>query len=106
MNKVLQAAGRVIRTPEDRGVVLLIDDRFLAPDTRRLMPPHWEQLKTVDSAQALTAGAGRILEITPVRRLKSAAAAQENTLLPSGAVLPKRTQNLCGQPSCLYLCVL
>ena len=54
MNKVLQAAGRVIRTPEDRGVVLLIDDRFLAPDTRRLMPPHWEQLKTVDSAQALT----------------------------------------------------
>ena len=55
MNKVLQAAGRVIRTPEDRGVVLLIDDRFLAPDTRRLMPPHWEQLKTVDSAQALTA---------------------------------------------------
>ena len=55
MNKVLQAAGRVIRTPEDRGVVLLIDDRFLAPDTRRLMPPHWEHLKTVDSAQALTA---------------------------------------------------
>ena len=55
MNKVLQAAGRVIRTPEDRGVVLLIDDRFLAPDTRRLMPPHWEQPKTVDSAQALTA---------------------------------------------------
>ena len=55
MNKVLQAAGRVIRTPEDRGVVLLIDDRFLAPDTRRLMPPHWEQLKTVDSAQVLTA---------------------------------------------------
>ena len=55
MNKVLQAAGRVIRTPQDRGVVLLIDDRFAAPDTRRLMPPHWEQLKTVDSAQALTA---------------------------------------------------
>ena len=55
MNKVLQAAGRVIRTPQDRGVVLLIDDRFAAPDTRRLMPPHWEHLKTVDSAQALTA---------------------------------------------------
>ena len=28
MNKVLQAAGRVIRTPEDRGAVLLLDDRF------------------------------------------------------------------------------
>ena len=52
MNKVLQAAGRVIRTPQDRGVVLLIDDRFLAPDTRRLMPHHWEHLRVVDSADA------------------------------------------------------
>ena len=52
MNKVLQAAGRVIRTPQDRGVVLLIDDRFLATDTRRLMPPHWEHLRVVDSADA------------------------------------------------------
>ena len=52
MNKVLQAAGRVIRTPQDRGVVLLIDDRFLVPDTRRLMPPHWEHLRVVDSADA------------------------------------------------------
>ena len=53
MNKVLQAAGRVIRTPQDRGVVLLIDDRFAAPDTRRLMPPHWEQLRVVESAETL-----------------------------------------------------
>lgn len=29
MNKVLQAAGRVIRTSEDRGVILLLDERFL-----------------------------------------------------------------------------
>lgn len=49
MNKVLQAAGRVIRTPQDKGVVLLIDDRFTAPDTRRLMPPHWEHLRIVNS---------------------------------------------------------
>jgi len=55
MNKVLQAAGRVIRTPQDRGVVLLIDDRFAAPDTRRLMPPHWEHLRVVESAETLTA---------------------------------------------------
>ena len=55
MNKVLQAAGRVIRTPQDKGVVLLIDDRFLAPETRRLMPAHWEQLRAVDTAQALAA---------------------------------------------------
>lgn len=38
MNKVLQAAGRVIRTPRDKGVVLLIDNRFAMPDYRRLMP--------------------------------------------------------------------
>lgn len=53
MNKVLQAAGRVIRTPQDKGVVLLIDDRFLAPDTRRLMPPHWDGLRAVGSAEEL-----------------------------------------------------
>ena len=51
MNKVLQAAGRVIRTPSDRGVVLLIDDRFTAPDTRRLMPPHWDHMRMVSSAE-------------------------------------------------------
>ena len=51
MNKVLQAAGRVIRTPNDRGVVLLIDDRFTAPDTRRLMPPHWDHMRMVSSVE-------------------------------------------------------
>ena len=53
MNKVLQAAGRVIRTPQDKGVVLLIDDRFAAPDTRRLMPPHWDHLRIVQSTEQL-----------------------------------------------------
>ena len=53
MNKVLQAAGRVIRTPDDKGVVLLIDDRFAAPNTRRLMPPHWADLGIVNSCAAL-----------------------------------------------------
>ena len=53
MNKVLQAAGRVIRTPQDKGIVVLIDDRFAAPDTRRLMPPHWDHLCFVDSTESL-----------------------------------------------------
>lgn len=53
MNKVLQAAGRVIRTPEDRGVVLLIDDRFAAPAYRRLMPPHWSHLAILPGADAV-----------------------------------------------------
>lgn len=54
MNKVLQAAGRVIRTPEDRGVVLLIDERFLFSDYRKLMPPHWQHLTPVPDAAALS----------------------------------------------------
>ena len=41
LRKVVQAAGRVIRTPEDRGVVYLIDDRFCRPDVRALMPAWW-----------------------------------------------------------------
>ena len=58
MNKVLQAAGRVIRTPQDRGVVLLIDDRFAAPDYRRLMPPHWDRLTPVYTLDALRRALG------------------------------------------------
>lgn len=42
MNKVLQAAGRVIRTEEDRGVVALLDERFLERDYMRLFPREWE----------------------------------------------------------------
>ena len=53
MNKVLQAAGRVIRTPQDKGVVLLIDDRFAHPDYRRLMPPHWGHLQYLSGTDAL-----------------------------------------------------
>ena len=42
MRKVVQAAGRVIRTTEDRGVVYLIDDRFSRSEIRRLMPAWWK----------------------------------------------------------------
>ena len=42
LQKVVQAAGRVIRTPQDRGVVHLLDDRFLRPAVRRLLPRWWQ----------------------------------------------------------------
>ncbi|MGN0415763.1 MAG: ATP-dependent DNA helicase [Agathobacter sp.] len=45
MNKVLQAAGRVIRTAEDQGVILLLDERFLEPEYDRLFPREWAQRK-------------------------------------------------------------
>lgn len=41
LNKVLQAAGRVIRTTEDRGVILLLDDRFMQSDYQYLYPREW-----------------------------------------------------------------
>ena len=41
LQKVAQAAGRVIRTPEDTGVIWLIDDRFLQPQIRNLLPAWW-----------------------------------------------------------------
>jgi len=44
MNKVLQAAGRVIRTETDRGVILLMDERFTRPPYRGLLPEHWRPL--------------------------------------------------------------
>lgn len=43
MNKVLQAAGRVIRTAQDRGVILLLDDRFLRPEIQDLFPREWTE---------------------------------------------------------------
>ena len=52
MNKVLQAAGRVIRTPGDRGVILLLDDRFLRRDHLELFPREWEHFQVVNRGNA------------------------------------------------------
>jgi len=43
MNKVLQAAGRVIRTTEDLGIILLLDERFLQSDYQQLYPREWNK---------------------------------------------------------------
>lgn len=47
MNKVLQAAGRVIRTAEDFGIVALLDERFLSPAYQRLFPREWREYEVV-----------------------------------------------------------
>lgn len=41
LQKVVQAAGRVIRTPDDRGVVHLIDDRYARREVQALLPAWW-----------------------------------------------------------------
>lgn len=45
MNKVLQSAGRVIRTDEDRGVVLLLDERFRDSRYKEVFPREWRDIK-------------------------------------------------------------
>lgn len=47
MNKVLQAAGRVIRTSQDEGIILLMDDRFRYPEYKSLFPQEWEDCRYV-----------------------------------------------------------
>lgn len=47
MNKVLQAAGRVIRTVEDVGIVALLDERFLSPSYEKMFPREWEKYERV-----------------------------------------------------------
>lgn len=56
MNKVLQAAGRVIRTVEDVGIVALLDERFLTAPYLKMFPREWERFEKV----SLNRVAGRI----------------------------------------------
>lgn len=53
MNKVLQAAGRVIRGEHDKGIVLLIDTRFTSINYQSLFPAHWAHWKAITSTEAL-----------------------------------------------------
>ena len=53
MNKVLQAVGRVIRTEVDRGIVLLIDDRFSLSSYKKLFPQEWKRVSYVADADII-----------------------------------------------------
>ncbi|MDA3846709.1 MAG: ATP-dependent DNA helicase [Vallitaleaceae bacterium] len=53
MNKVLQSAGRVIRTSMDRGVVVLIDSRFRRGDYAKLFPKEWDHRQYLSRLPAL-----------------------------------------------------
>jgi Rad3-related DNA helicase len=60
MQKVSQAGGRVIRTETDRGLVLLMDDRYFDPRYARLLPEHWALREggVTEAARALWGGEG------------------------------------------------
>ncbi len=53
MNNVLQAAGRVIRTDSDTGIVVLADDRYASPLYRSLFPSHWKGVQYAGNSRSL-----------------------------------------------------
>ena len=53
MNNVLQAAGRVIRSDTDKGIVTLIDDRYITPKYQEMYPDHWGKMQYFESAASL-----------------------------------------------------
>ncbi len=53
MGRVVQAAGRVIRTPEDRGLVVLIGRRFLQARYRGFFPEGWKAIRTAAPADMI-----------------------------------------------------
>ncbi len=62
MIKIQQAAGRVIRSEEDRGVVILMDDRYAEPPTLRLLPKHWRKIKFASDPDQLASIVERFWE--------------------------------------------
>jgi DNA excision repair protein ERCC-2 len=52
-NRVLQATGRVIRSEADRGIIVLIDERFTHTRYRHLFPSHWRGFQVVQSTSAI-----------------------------------------------------
>jgi len=53
MNNVLQAAGRVIRRDDDKGIVVLADDRYATPKYRELFPEHWDNIRYAGDSRSL-----------------------------------------------------
>ena len=55
MNRVLQAAGRVIRREDDRGVIVLVDDRFDDPIYKKIIPTLWRRMEFIKEPSELRA---------------------------------------------------
>jgi DNA excision repair protein ERCC-2 len=52
-NRVLQATGRLIRTEADRGIIVLIDERFTHARYRQLFPSHWRGYQVVQNSSEM-----------------------------------------------------
>ena len=67
MNRVLQAAGRVIRTAADRGAILLVDRRFGQSRYRQLFPPSWHPVRSVRTPAHIAQSLAEFWHHDPVR---------------------------------------
>ncbi len=65
MNQVLQAAGRVIRRDDDRGIVVLIDDRYGTPQYAAMFPEQWSALQYAGNPSSLAELAKRFWKKSP-----------------------------------------
>jgi len=54
MGRVVQAAGRVVRSATDRGAVVLVGQRFMSRDYRRFFPEGWAPVRTNRPSQVLS----------------------------------------------------
>jgi DNA excision repair protein ERCC-2 len=64
LSKVIQAVGRVIRTETDRGIAILIDDRFTSIKYQKLYPKEWSHMKTITDIKELKSDILRFWEET------------------------------------------
>jgi Rad3-related DNA helicase len=67
MNRVLQAAGRVIRREDDRGVIVLIDDRWGSERYKMLFPDHWNHIQYAGNAMELAETVSDFWKMTNLR---------------------------------------
>ena len=63
MQKVVQAAGRVLRTPEDRGWLWLLDDRYRRAEVIELLPPWWQLARSPAGARGAAALISRLFRV-------------------------------------------
>lgn len=54
ITKILQAVGRVIRSEDDKGIAVLIDDRYRDPNIRKLFPAHWKNMHYIGDTYSLS----------------------------------------------------
>ncbi len=54
INRIEQAAGRVIRSADDRGVVVLVDDRLSSPEIARRFPDYWPKISCTSDVRTLS----------------------------------------------------